>query len=512
MLRRAIPLLIAALLCLAGCAKAPVGPVSSPTSYSDMDTSQFVQLKMVLIGDEPKDAAIVQEALSERIREAINATLSVRYLSWPDYSLKYALLLAGAEQLDMIYTSNWCYYQAEAAKGAFYELTDDFLESYLPRTLQSLPGEAFEQARIGGKLYMVPTSGPGIEGESWIVIRGDLRERYGLPPVETLEELEDYLRVVATSEFGVTPYDASGSVPLFHILYEQRYNLAVVAAGYPWITAYQEDHSLPDPSDIHFRYFTPEYLEFAWKMKSYADWGFWSPAALSVARQTRDSFENGTSAMLVWNQTIFAAGKALSDNNAEWTAEYIDLYPGTMRRLTLYTNDGTAIAAFSRHPERAAMCIDVLKNDMDINDLFMGGIQGVHWIDVGSGFYAPGPDAAKYVWNHSQWAFSMPRAVRRYSTERTQFELDFEAEQYTYIVRPAFESFQFNHTPVRNEWAAIISLEEEYKRMLELGVTENPADTIEEFRVKLYAAGLEVVEEEFFAQYNAWCAQKAPAG
>lgn len=512
MKRWAMLLLIAALTLTLGCGREPEELAAPPVAYSGIDTTDFLQLRMVLVGDEPSDAAIVHGALSERVREVINASLSIRYLSWADYQLKYSLTLAGAEQLDLIYTSDWCYYQAEAAKGAFYELTEGFVRTYMPRTAQSLPSAAFEQARIGGRLYMITSSGPGVEGESWIAIRGDLREKHGLPPIETIEDLEAYLLTIARSEPGVTPYDAAGTVPLFHILYEQRHNLATVATGYPWITQYVSDDYLPQSGDIRFRYFTPEYLEFAQTMKQYADWGFWSPAALSVARQTRSSFENGTSASLIWNQTIFQAGANLEANNPDWYAEYIDLYPDTIRRLTAYTNDGTAIAAFSRHPERAAMCIDVLKNDLAVNDLFKGGIEGVHWIDAGEGLYTPGPDAERYPWNHAQWAFNLPRAMARQSTERTQLEIDFEKEQYEKVVDPAFGNFRFDHSPVKGEWATILALETEYKRMLELGVTDDPAATIEEFRARLVAAGFEKVEREFFSQYEAWRAQKAPAG
>ncbi len=506
-MRRTALLALALALSLCGCAwknNPSAAPQTQNAVAAAIDIGEYVPLKLFLLGAQPADAGVVEEALSERLKENINASLSIEYLPWADYQVRYPIVLAGAEQVDMIYTSDWCFYQTEALRGAFYELTPDFMQTYMPLTLESESPVAFEQARINGKIYMICANGPGVEGESWIAVRGDLREAYGLEPIRTLEQLEVYFQAVADNEKNIKPYAASGEAKFFHILYEQRYNLDVVSPRCPWIARYAGEETAPPAEDLCYRYFTPEYLEFAQKMKQYAAWGFWERGAITNATPVREAFEKGSSASLLWNQTIFRAGETLEQNNPGTFAEYIDLYPGTIRRMTPYTNDGVAIAAFSRHPERAAMCLDLLKNDQALNDMIKGGMEGLHWIDAGEGLFSPGPAASRYPWNQSQWGFNMSRDRLRRSAQTTQFELDFEKEQLAMVVHPVYENFRFNRTPVAAEWAAIEALETEYLPLLELGVTDDPAATIEEFRTKLVAAGFEKVDAEFRAQYRDW--------
>ncbi|MFV0399298.1 MAG: hypothetical protein ACK5LX_01600 [Oscillospiraceae bacterium] len=303
-----LPLLL--LACLIGC-REQGGTPAEESRYSQLGIEESVPLKMLLIGDEPSDLALVQEALDEQLLDKINATLSIQYLPWADYKIKYEIVLASAEQLDLVYTSDWCFYQREAVRGSFYELTDDFTATYLPNALANTPPEAILQAKIGGKLYMMPKSSVHLEGESWIAIRGDLREKYGLPPVKNVDDLETYFKLVAENEEDIIPYDASGEVPLFPIFGMHQYNMALIPIGSPWITRYRDEEHIPDPSEIDFLYMTPEYEDFVLQMKQYADWGFWAKYALSSENRPIESFERGTSASLVWNQTIFTAGENL---------------------------------------------------------------------------------------------------------------------------------------------------------------------------------------------------------
>ena len=46
-----------------------------------------------------------------------------------------------------------------------------------------------------------------------------------------------------------------------------------------------------------------------------------------------------------------------------------------------YNNNDMAITASSERPERAAMVLDLIKNDTYLNHLFRLGIEGVHYTD-----------------------------------------------------------------------------------------------------------------------------------
>ncbi len=44
-------------------------------------------------------------------------------------------MAGGGDIADLIYTANWCYYKEQVEKAGFLELTEDFLNTYMPQTM-----------------------------------------------------------------------------------------------------------------------------------------------------------------------------------------------------------------------------------------------------------------------------------------------------------------------------------------------------------------------------------------
>ena len=107
-------------------------------TYNGQDVSEPVELVMYYIGDKTEDEDLVLAEINKILKEKINATLVLKNMSFSDYSTKYALTIAGGENFDLIYTSTWAYYQSEANKGAFAEVTEQVLNDYMP--LHKPPG------------------------------------------------------------------------------------------------------------------------------------------------------------------------------------------------------------------------------------------------------------------------------------------------------------------------------------------------------------------------------------
>jgi len=129
-----------------------------------------------LLGAAPAGMPDVMTKLNEMLKKEINATMEIRYIGWSDFQSKYPLVLAAGEDIDWIYTANWSFYFQEAAKGAFLEITQDMLKKNMPRQYAALPPEAYKQANVNGKLYMITTSSPDRK-IAVALIRGDLRKK-----------------------------------------------------------------------------------------------------------------------------------------------------------------------------------------------------------------------------------------------------------------------------------------------------------------------------------------------
>ena len=120
------------------------------------DISEEVTLVMYLIGDRPADNDEVFAKINERLKAEINATIDVKFMSWGEYEQKYPLIFASGEDWDIIYTADWCFYNAQATKQGFYEITQEALETYAPMSAETMYPEAWEQAKVDDKVYMLP--------------------------------------------------------------------------------------------------------------------------------------------------------------------------------------------------------------------------------------------------------------------------------------------------------------------------------------------------------------------
>lgn len=83
-------------------------------------------------------------------------------------------------------------------------MTEDMLKTYAPITWEHTPKEVWDQAKVNGKIYMVPQE--MIQNiQATVGIRGDLREKYGLPEITDLTSLENYMAAVHENESGIVP-------------------------------------------------------------------------------------------------------------------------------------------------------------------------------------------------------------------------------------------------------------------------------------------------------------------
>ena len=145
---------------LSGCTGAPASSapaqaasVSAPASGAQAgkpDTSEAVTLTMYLIGDRPVDNDEVFAKINEKLKAEINATIDVKFMSWGEYEQKYPLIFASGEDWDIIYTADWCFYNAQATKQGFWEITQEALETYAPMTAGSMyPRRLIQQKGYG---------------------------------------------------------------------------------------------------------------------------------------------------------------------------------------------------------------------------------------------------------------------------------------------------------------------------------------------------------------------------
>ncbi|WP_029192702.1 ABC transporter substrate-binding protein [Paenibacillus harenae] len=467
------------------------------------------ELKMVLLGDTPTDLDAMLAELNKLLKQELNATIAIEYLPWSDWEQKYSLILSSGEPIDLIYTSDWAKYAQEATKGAFVEVTDDLLTKYMPLTKASQDPVSFEQGKINGKLYFVPKNSAAFNGEQAVLIRGDLREKYGLEPLASVDDLRAYLDAVAANEkgAGIIPYAASQDNESFRILMqEQEINMINVGPDYQYRW---EDHDSLTIDKIEYKYDSTSYIAFAKEMKEWADKGFWTKNAISNKTQPRDAFENGTSATLIWNAgTVSASAAKVTADHPDWKPEVYDVIPNSIKRLGLYTADGMAVPANSKNQERAFMVLDYIKNTREAYEILQFGIKGKHWEPIDDMLWKEGPEYDRFGGGaNGQWGFNNS-AFKRTKEGAFPAEAELDAIWKTKVVHPKTETFVFDESNVKNEMAALATLRTKYRAMISLGMVADVEGTIKEWRSQADKAGLAKVEAELKSQLEAFLAKQ----
>lgn len=477
--------------------------------YGSVDVSEPAKVVYYHLGDEPVDLQMVLDHVNENyLIPDLNTTLEVKYLPWSDWSTQYALTLQGGTQVDLMYTSDWAFYLEEASKGAFIALDKEFIKNTMPMTYEKQPAISWEEVKVGGTMYAVPQARIS-HNTKLATYREDLRIKYGLDPIETLDDFDNYLYKVA--EMGeVIPFNgnSTGHTELTDLYYLQQHNYVLMTGDFVYEYPGNDDSASTDNAFYLFE--DPELLEFYHKMKDFADAGIIPKNALNNDVITADSYANGQSASLVWNLAVYSNGKKLRQNNEEWIPGYVD--DSEFYLPMKYSNDCVAITTVSEQPERAAAVLDYMKFHPEVSFMLRTGLPGVHY-EVDGVNYLPNADAmVNYGTDAWTWAIrptadyfngevegfyaalpdGTPDEMARIATEEAWID--------KYITSPKVRAMQFDKSSVKSEAAAISAIVAEYHPMLSYGLVDDVDATYAEFMAELQKAGIEDYKAEYIRQ------------
>ena len=468
------------------------------------DISEEVTLVMYLIGDRPVDNDEVFAKINERLKAEINATIDVKFMSWSEYEQKYPLIFASGEDWDIIYTADWCFYNAQATKQGYYEITREALETYAPMSAETMYPEAWEQAKVNDKVYMLPMNYKEITAYVYMA-RGDLMDKYGITSVASLDEAESYMDAIVENEPSLIPIDVGSDYDKL-FLYDRMWKKAnweseekVIGVG-PW-QAMASVSELDDSAAVLGNFDQPEFLDVITRLKDWKDRGFWSKNAVVNTQNNTESFQAGKSALALMNaNTAKSVYASVTAEHPEWDVRVFDAQDGVPPVLNSYLANGMSIFSKSKNPERALMALDYLRNDEEVNSLFCYGIEGKHWEASGDGTLVSLPDSSNYAYDSNcNWGVRNDAYWRVIEGGIPNLpELNKGWQDTTRSER--YQTFVFNDESVKNEIAAIGEIFDTDYKLLGLGFTDDPEADIAKLREKMEAAGAQKVYDEIQKQ------------
>lgn len=480
---------------------------ATPEMYPNTDLSEPYTVYLYLVGDTPQDWDKIMAEVNKHL-EPFNTTLETVIISWADVATKYSLVLAGGEDIDAIYTAPWEYMYTENAKGSFYTFDRDFITKYMPLTNKYQAETSYAEATVNGKIIAIPCNTEKPEAKV-VAIRQDLAEKYGIEKLENWSDYMNYMLTIAekeTPESGILAQASSGNNAEIWDVYRQQYDaFYFLKDNYLFYHYTYKEGELPTREDVKLSWNTDEFLSFAKDMKTLADAGCWSRGALSGTVSDDDAFGALQGASIAWNGTVFTYMKMAEKNEGVRCAAY-DLTKDHLVPCEEFNNSDLAIATASKNPERTAMVLDILKMDTEVNRLITLGIEGDHYTLDGFKYKkaanteAYAPNAVSLSWGINNNLYEEDGQPEREATMYDDWE--------TRIVSNPTVTFVFDDSSVSDYAAACKSILADYVPSLQLGLVDDVEASLAEMNEKLESAGIGIVEDELFRQYDEWVATR----
>lgn len=471
------------------------------------DTSEYVELKMYLLGDRTPDFDEVYGEINNILKEKLNCTISVDFLSWGEHDTKYSLLFAGEEEFDLVFTaSSWGHYEQTVSMGGFYPLTEEFVQTYAPDIWKVVPEMAWSQAKIDGVAYMVPNYQNEF-GQDVLAVRGDLMAKYGISKITNWDELIAFYKACAADGM----YASQGG-PWYQYFQGKGYTTTGGGPKSGELILYHTQ----DANDLSFTYLLDwdGFTDYCHQMKELADLKCWSSDVLNSSDERQTGILTGRTAGMIWNLGSCKTYAAQANQeHPEWNVTIVDPVAALPKRVQSYINNGVAINVNSRHPERAMMVLNEFYTNPEINDMTRFGIEGKHWEAVGDDQYKVIDESNFGVDSNCNWGW-MNAEIKRteYIENRTPLDDTYDTimDVWNNNVKPEhiYDGFNFDSTKVATQMAAVDATITTYYDPLVNGLVTDVDKTLDEFRAALETAGIRDIIAELESQAAAYVASR----
>ena len=185
----------------------PSPPASQAASESPSPQAEApYELKWLKAQDISKPYDPEQDVVKKAIEQKLNIKIIPEMVDVQQYKTKLNLKMAGGDIPDVVRIDFADDFQKYAQQGAFVDLTDLINEKDTPNIMREVSAEAFENAKVNGKIFGIPYQGGPGAGYRWdLVMRKDYLEEIGAKTPTTLDEYYNVLKEIKAKHPDVIP-------------------------------------------------------------------------------------------------------------------------------------------------------------------------------------------------------------------------------------------------------------------------------------------------------------------
>ncbi|MDR1587614.1 MAG: extracellular solute-binding protein [Treponema sp.] len=490
-------------------------------------------LKMYLFGD----AQNMDKALDKfyaQTKDTLNVKLDIIWSSGADHRQKMPLIMSNQEDADLVFDAYWMNLNRLITQGAYADISSYFNNDQYPGLKKAFPpGFIAQVTNADGSIYAVPFT-QAAEDIQVILLRKDLREKYGMAPIASNAELETYFKnvqadiargaLLMAAPFGVNA--GRGFYYLDDDIIEKRaskvinidgtgdgvgmqFDVAISADGTKVLGA----ATLGDP-DSAYAMFPAPYNRNTRNDRVINALTKWGQYAQNDRQTETDAKKN-----LFFVEKVAAFEGNISNYREaaqvmEGLGKSLEMYvyvPTMQARRQVVTTPLTAwnflcVPQQSKKIGKTMAFLDWLFQSRANHDLFELGIEGEDWTAVGDSEYTNLAPSNKYTFPGYEmtWNPNYIRTDANYPAEVKEI-FKYQNNPDTYIASPV-PGFTFNNevTPaLRTAFAAVAGIQATYRPILMLGLSGSPEKAraaLDEYYTQVKNAGLDVIRQAVIDQ------------
>ena len=477
---------------LAGCgggdSSAAAGSGSTASGASTEETTEIVWM---IRGDEPKNYDSVMAAINEKLKEDINMTLDLRFISPGDYDTKMQMAMAGGDDWDLCFTSHWANnYVNAAGKGAYLELSEEMLKENAPNMMSTIPEKFWDGIKVNGNIYALMNYQVMYDQAGYMILKEAVDEQgIDVNSIDSWDSLNATLKTL--KEAYPDKYATRGGGVINHDLIFQEEPQTTIM-NMPFLTYDPETQKISNT--IYF-----ENIEENLKsMKLWKDEGYVPADAATMKDEVT---------MLSQGQILSRYSRIKPGNDAALKVQYgndwvsFPLSEGVINTMAVQSTL-TAVNVNSEHPEKAIQLFDYIFGSEEVSNMLFFGLEGQDY-ELVDGRVQTLPDC----WVASAWMLG-----NQFNAYLTVNDVDGVWEETMKgneeaALDPLF-GFVPDRTPIETEMATCEAIWLEYKDILYYGLQDYNT-VVPEMLDKMNKAGLEKVTAELQSQVDEFLASKA---
>lgn len=466
-----------------------------PEEKEQMESSRYpVTLDIVHPGDPQPDQAAVTAALEAAMRDELNIRLSFQTIPWNDYATKVRVMTVAGNGIDLFWTYPELLSQLVMSRSV--APLDAAIDKYGSNLKRHIDPHYWTNVKYRGETYGVPSAQLcTATGYMQLTVRKDLREKYGLPPITSLADMEAFFEAVRRNNPDILPYATmAGSTIAGPDMY---YNRSLPPGVSIDINTDEAVFNLQSPNARKtFKQIREWYLK-----------GYLSKDVLLV-KDFRAAFKAGKAAAVMgdlyeYNFNVQAL-KAMPGVELEFVKFLVT--PEPYREVSSWNYQ--SVSAGSGKLEKAIQYLDWIQKDEKHYDLLSLGVEGKHYVIRDGVVTLPdGVDPVKNPYSPYEWIWSNPRYMKDRSTYTKGFTELYKAQDQDVRQNWKGMSFMFDSTPVKPLVATLNSIAGEYANALGSG-TVDVDEVLPVYIERMKKAGVEKAVEEVQKQLDEYMATK----